>query len=104
MTSIPQVAHAMIEVLTNTAQTIARTTGFVRRDSKRDGARFVQTMVFGYMTTPDAALEDLVQTAATLGVAITPQGLEQRGTEAAATWLQQVLAAVVQPVYRAIYR
>lgn len=101
MTSIPQVAHAMGAVLTNTAQTIARATGFVQRASKLDGARFVQTMVFGYMATPDAALEDLVQTAATLGVAITPQGLEQRCTEAAATCLQQVLAAAVQQVIAA---
>ncbi len=40
----------------------------------------------------------MVQTAATLGVAITPQGLEQCCTEVAATCLQQVPAAVQQVI------
>ena len=44
MTIIEQVAAAMQDVLITIAQRLARETGFVQRESKLDGARFVQTL------------------------------------------------------------
>lgn len=85
-------------MLTSCAQRLARETGFVQRESELDGARFVQTLVFTYLANPDATLEELAQTAAALNVLITPEGLTQRFTEAAASLLQQVLAEAVQQV------
>jgi hypothetical protein len=95
MTTIPQVARAMREMLTTVAEVAARTTGFVRRRSPLSGATFSQTLVFGFLAHPQASLEELAQTAATLGVPITPQALEQRFTPAAATCLAQILSAAI---------
>lgn len=101
MASIPQVAHALRTVLTTTANRAARATGFVQRRSKLSGAKFVQTLVFGWLANPDATYEELAQTTATLGVRLSPQGLEQRFTAAAAQCVERVLAAAVQHVIAA---
>ena len=58
----------------------------------------MQTLVFTYLANPDATLEELAQTAAALNVEITPEGLTQRFSAAAATFLQQVLAQAVKRV------
>lgn len=91
MTTIPQVARAMREILTTTADDAARTTRFVQRQSRLGGATFSQTLVFGFLGNPQASLEELAQTAAAVGVTITPQALDQRFTAAAAACLKQVL-------------
>lgn len=75
MSIVPQVADAMQEILTETADVIGRETGFIQRQRKLSGSSFVQTLVFGWLSNPDATLEELAQTAATLGIDITPQGL-----------------------------
>src|ERR671934_207828 len=101
MTTVPQLADVLQTVLTTTADALARTTGFVQRHSKLTGAAFVQALVFGWLANPHATLEALAQAAAAVGVAISPQGLDQRCTEAAAAFLEQVLAAAVQAVIAA---
>ena len=101
MPIIDQVAIAMQDVLITVAQRLARDTQFVQRESKLDGATFVQTLVFTYLADPDATLDALTQTAAALNVDITTAGLTQRFTKEAATFLQQVLAAAVQRVLAA---
>ena len=101
MTTVPQLADVLQTVLTTTADALARTTGFVQRRSKLTGAAFVQALVFGWLANPQATLEALAQAAAAVGVAISPQGLDQRCTEAAAAFLEQVLAAAVQAVIAA---
>src|ERR671933_889756 len=101
MTMIEQVAAALQDVLSTIAQHLGHETHFVQRESKLGGAYFVQTLVFTYLANPDATLDELSQTAAALGVAITAEGLTQRFTETAATFLQDVLAAAVQRVLAA---
>jgi hypothetical protein len=96
MTTIPKLSRALNDVLTGRADALARASGFVRRCSKLSGSAFVQTLVFGWLGTPTAGIGPLSRVAGALGVEITPQGLEQRFTEAAATYLQQVLAEGVQ--------
>lgn len=100
-TTIPQVARAMREVLTTTADTAAKATQFVQRTSPLGGATFSQTLVFGFLGNPQASLEELTQTAATLGVPITPQALDQRFTPAAAACLEQVLRAAITRIIAA---
>jgi hypothetical protein len=96
MTTIPKLSRTLNELLTERAEALARVSGFVRRQSKLSGSAFVQTLVFGWLGTPMAGLGALSRIAGALGVRITPQGLEQRFTEVAATYLQQVLAEGVQ--------
>jgi len=101
MTTVPQLAQTLQTVFTTTADAAAWATGFVRRRSKLSGAAFVQALVFGWLADPHAALAALTQAAATVGVAISPQGLDQRCTEAAAAFLEAVLGAAVQAVIAA---
>ena len=101
MTTIPQVARAMREILTTTAEEAARTTRFVQRTSPLGGATFSQALVFGFLGNPQATLEELTQTAATLGTVISPQALDQRFTASAAACLEQVLLAAIARVITA---
>lgn len=101
MPTLPQVATAMQTVLGPIADAAARRTGFVQRRSKLTGARFVQTLVFGWLANPQASLENLCQMAATLGVSIRPQSLAARCSEPAARCLEQVLTAAMSAVIAA---
>src|SRR5262245_30587242 len=91
----------MREVLTTTADAAAKATQFVHRTSPLGGATFSQTLVFGFLGNPQASLEELAQTAATLGVPITPQALDQRFTPAAAACLEQVLRTAITRIIAA---
>lgn len=91
MGSIGEISEAFRSVMTTVATEIARQTGCVRRRSKLSGALLVQTLVLGWWRKPDASLGELGQMAASLGVTISPQGLDQRFTQATAACLRQVL-------------
>lgn len=101
MPTLAQITTAMQEVLTTVAETAARATTFVQRQRKLSGSTFCQTLVFGWLANPDATLDQVTQTAAALGVAITPQALDQRFTEPATRCLKQVFTAAVQQVLAA---
>ena len=101
MSSIPQVVRALQTVLTTIADQAGRASDFIVREVKLRGSTFVQILVFGFLADPHATLEALAQTAAALGVHITPQALDQRFTETAAACLEQVLAAAVAQVIAA---
>ncbi len=101
MSTVADLTQALQEVFTTTADALARRTGFVQRASKLTGAAFVQALVFGWLANPQASVEGLAQAAAAVGVAISAQGLDQRFTEAAATFLEEMLTAAVQTVIAA---
>ena len=101
MSSLPQVARAIQHVLTEVPAALARETGFCRRRSKLTAALFVQTLVLGWLAHPTGSLHRLTQTAAALGLSLSPQGLAQRFGPAAADLLAGVLAAAVQEVVAA---
>jgi hypothetical protein len=89
------VARALQPLLTTTAEAAAAESGFVRRVRRVTGATFVQALVLGWLGRPDASLSELAQAAATCGLAISPQGLARRFTEAAADCLRRVLGAAL---------
>ncbi len=87
--------------LTSSARAIARAAKesyFIKRERTLNGSNFVQTLVFGWLANPSSSLEELTQTAATLGVSISPQGLDQRFTPDAASFLKQVLDEAVATI------
>lgn len=98
MSTIPQVAQAMQAVLMDKADELGREVGFVQRQRKLSGSTFVQTLVFAFLAKPNASYEELSQSAAIVGTAVSPQGLEQRFTERAARLVQQVLECAVEQV------
>src|SRR3954462_11121652 len=99
MTTIPQVATRMQQVLIDEADRAGVQTRFVQRsDAKLTGSVFTQTLVFGLGADPQASLGALTQTTAALGVAISPEALHQRFDRAAASCLEQVLGTAVRQI------
>jgi hypothetical protein len=95
MWTVAQLSTTMQWLVTTTSDGLARETGFVRRASKLTGAHFVQALVFGWLNNPNATLQQLAQMAGTIGVPISPQGLDQRFSQAAATLLRRVLEVAI---------
>jgi hypothetical protein len=100
MPSVPFLPPPLHAVLTSVAESAARATGFVRRQSKLTGSRFAQILVFGWLNRPHSSLGELTQMAALLGVAVRPQSIDERFGPAAAAFLERLgEAAVVQVVH-----
>lgn len=95
MSTIPQLADAMRHVLTARADEAAIKSGFIKRRRKLDGASFVQALVFGWMSNPEATREERAQVAASRGVSISAYGLDKRLDERGAECLRRVLEAAV---------
>jgi Transposase DDE domain len=96
MTTVAELSSHLQTLFASVANHLARRSGFVQRTSKLTGAVFAQALVFGYLANPQASLPELAQTAAAAGVSISPQGLEQRCTEDAAIFLEQLVGAAMQ--------
>ncbi len=96
MASITQVAETMQRVLSEGARQAGTMSGFVQRRSKLGGAEFAQTLTLGWLSNPGATLEELSQTAATVGVPISAQGLDQRFSPTGAACLKLVLEEAVR--------
>lgn len=101
MLTIAEVAETMQTILGPEANRLARTSGWLKRQRKLSGAQFVQTLVFGYLSSPSATRAELQQTAATLGVTVSRQALDQRCTEAAVPFLHQLLAVALNQLMAA---
>src|SRR5260370_37764114 len=97
MISVACLAQTLQTLLTTTADHIAAHTGCIQRRRKLTGASLVQTLVLGWLHQPGATLHNLAQMAATLGVEISPQGLDRRLTEQTGSCLKQVLEAAGTP-------
>jgi hypothetical protein len=95
MTSVRQVADALRHVLREVPAAHARESGFCHRRSKLTAEVFVQTLVLGWLANPAASLAELTTVAAAQGVAISPQGLDQRFGPPAASLLEAVLAQAI---------
>lgn len=100
MRSIATLAPILQHHLTVTAEMAARERKCVERTRRFSGATLIQTLVLGFLETPDASLSAVCHMAATRGVAISPQGLAQRFTPELTATLGDVLAAIVQEVVR----
>lgn len=101
MTTLPQLATTLQTVFTTTADAAARESGFVKRVRAFTGAQFVHTLLGAYLTSASPTTEDFVDTAASLGISITPQGFAARFTATAAVFLEQILSAALQQLITA---
>jgi DDE family transposase len=88
-------ARQMEEALCTVARTHARSSGYCQRRSKLTAEVFCTTVVLGWLQHPDAGGGTLAAFAAVQGVRISPQGLLDRFTPAAAALLLTVLRAVL---------
>ena len=99
MSSISPVSDALRQVLTRRAKARERETGFVERSTAQlDGPTLVQTTVFGWLEKPDASYAQLRHVAASLGVSLSSQAVEQRFGAESAALLREVLQEAVGEV------
>jgi len=96
MTTIPELAEMMQELLTSTADRLGRETGFIQRQRIVSGSGFAQATVFGWQANPAASYAEINQAAATAGMAISTQGLDQRFKPEASVFLRALLMEGVQ--------
>ncbi len=79
MSSISQVSSEMETILSQRAKALERSTGFVQRSTAQlDGPIFAQSTVLTWMHHPQAGYAHLRITAASLGVPVSKQAIEQR--------------------------
>ena len=101
MSSISQVSETMQTILTSRATALERASGFVERSTAQlDGAIFSQTTVLTWMQNPDASSSQLRHTAASLGVHVSNQALEQRFGQASVRLLHALLQETIGQVIK----
>ena len=99
MSSIAQVSETMQTILSSRAKALERESGFVERSSAQlDGPTLSQTTVLTWMHTADASYTQLRHTAASLGVHVSNQAIEQRFSAASARLLRALLEEAVEQV------
>jgi hypothetical protein len=98
MYTLAELAKKIQTVLGATADQLAKTTGFIKRQRKLTGAKLVRALTLGFLPKPAATLEELTPSGVLNEVEISPQGLDKRFTEEAATFLQPVLEEAVNTV------
>src|SRR6266478_6780232 len=100
MTSVTQVEQYLKEIMEERACVLARDTGCIQRERKFDGADLLQTLVFGWLTHPDASLEQLASMAEVRDVSVSDSAIHKRFTPECAEFvhcvLQEMTAVVVQ--------
>lgn len=83
------------------ASVLARETGCLQRERKFSGADLLQTWVFGWLTHPDASLEQLASTAEVRHVSVSDTAIDKRFTPECAEFLHQVLQEMTAVVVQA---
>lgn len=98
MDTLAQVAADVQTLMWEDADRLGRETGFIQRQVKLTGSTFVRVLVFGALDKPQISCTDMSQDAALMGVPMSAQGIAQRFTERAATFLSCVLERAVARV------
>src|SRR2546421_218996 len=99
MSSITQVSEEMEMILSQRAKALERSTGFVQRSTAQlDGPIFAQTTVLTWMHHPQAGYAHLRITAASLGVSVSKQAIEQRFSASSTRFLEALFAEAVAVV------
>lgn len=98
METIQQVPKRVKSILTECAEQVERSSGFVQRKSKLNGSRFAQTLVWSLMQNPEATLEEMAGMAGLVGAEISAQGLAVRFTPAACEFMHSLLASAMSMI------
>jgi hypothetical protein len=101
MLVLTDLATHLQTLLITEAEDAARQTGCVRRRRRFSGASLVQTLVFGWLHQPRAPVDALAETAAELGIEVTPQALDKRFTAPTSQCLARVMTCALERVVAA---
>jgi hypothetical protein len=100
MDIIAKVSGVVQELFGAMAEEVARDHPVVQRKRKFTTATLVQTFVLGFLAKPRASDAELAQTAALLGVEVTPQAIEQRHTVTLAALLEALFRKATQCIVK----
>ena len=98
LTTLTELAETMQELLTTTADDLARITGFVQRQRKVSGSNFAQTLVFTALADSKAPESRLHATASLVGLNASRQAIDKRFNAKGVEFLRQLLGAAVAKV------
>ena len=91
MVRIPDLQQALQFVLTDSATEHGATSGWQQRRGQISPSQFVQTLVWGFLESPEATLGHLAHVAHAAGALVTPQALSQRFSARSVAVLRGVL-------------
>jgi hypothetical protein len=98
MQIIAKVGSALQHLFGVAVDEAAQESGVIRRQRKFTAVALAKTFVLGFLAKPDASDEELAQVAAQVGVAVTPQAVEQRYTPPLEEFLKSLFGKAVQQV------
>lgn len=97
MPSVEALCSTLQRLFTTTAERVAHSTRAIDRPTgKFDGATLCQTLVFGVLEKPQPTLATWCQTAASLGVEVSVQAIDQRLNERTARFLEELLSEAIR--------
>jgi hypothetical protein len=89
--SVAELQPVLYDLFHDSADSLARESGFCQRARKLTGPVFAQTLVFSLLRKPDSALDDFAEFARKhLGVAVSSQAFDQRFTPQAVDFLHDL--------------
>jgi hypothetical protein len=95
------VQQALLTVLVEQANGLARSTGLIVRQRQLSGASFASLLILGWLQDPQASLDALVQFGTCLQVQISAQGLDQRFTLPAAVFFKALFEVALTQLVQA---
>src|SRR5256714_11054794 len=101
VSSVSQVEMSLKHIMEERANVLARETGCIERQRKFSGADLLQTLVFGWLSHPDASLETLASVATLREVEVTDTAVHKRFTQACAHFLHAIFAEMTGVVVEA---
>lgn len=96
MATITQVAETFQKVLGEQVEVLARESGFIQRQVTVTGRGFVQALVMCFQGNRSPSYSELSQSASSLGMPMSAQGMEQRLNERCAQFMKAVLEVALQ--------
>lgn len=96
MATITQVAETFQKVFGEQIEVLAQESGFIKRKVKVTGSGFVQALVMAFQGKRSASYSEISQSASSLGMLMSAQGMEQRLSERSAQFMKSVLELAIQ--------
>jgi hypothetical protein len=96
MATITQVAETLQKVFGEQIEILARESGFIKRKVMVSGSGFVQALVMAFQAKRSASYSEISQSASSLGMPMSAQGLEQRLNANSAQFMKSVLEFAIK--------
>jgi len=99
--NIIAIAKVLQNLFNERADELAKQTGFICRERKLTGSKFVKTLLFGWLQKDTPTVEGLARAGVSHDLRISAQGIDQRFTSKAAEFLKSLLEEAMKQVVAA---